>query len=249
MHEDERLLIGGLQRIAFKTIRNIAQSENYNQYIKALGILEHMSEGMALANIQPYSDDIACLKEMIDLEISTSEASNLIPKYVQTLFHHYLMKKTKILINLFNWNTHCFGYYEHLGGKGYGYKKFSKLFGYNESESMFDFSLFIKIFPNVKAITVANFGAKGTRPSLKLSQDFVAKMFDYFKCLSTSSKSLSLSRFEIIVPKSSINEFIESNQNKFEKSGWTLKDDKWVDEGIFSFLPPQKMLLIQKMSK
>ena len=249
VHEDERLLIGGLKHFPFETIRNIAQSENYDQYIKILNILHTMVNAVGLDGIQPRAEDILCLKRMIDVEIGAcSSFTSSVPKYVQTLFHHFLMKKVEIIINLIFWQAHYLGYIKHLDGKVYGYKKFAKLFGYNKFGPKIDFGLFIKLFPNLVTFTIADFQISRVNPSIELSQEFAARMVGYIEYLNKSSKSLSLSRFQIIQPSSPIIEFIESNKYVFEQKGWKLKKDVWVHGSTFSNLGPQPMLLIEKMS-
>ena len=248
VHEDERLLIGGLYRMQFSTIRNIAQSENYYQHVRVLTIMEQMIIGVSIAGTEPCADDVVCLKQMMNSEIS-GENSISIPNYVQTLFHHFVMKKTEIVINLLAWNVHFSKYYKHIDMNVYGYKKFAKLFGYKVSRPMIDFKLFIELFPNLASFTICHVSVGVAHTSIGLSHEFVAKMFECFEYLDKSSSSLSFRRFEIIKPSSSINEFIENNGYKFRKNGWRLKNDKFVGKELYADVGVQQMLLIEKLNR
>ena len=250
VQEDERLLIGGLSPLMFETIRNIAQSENYSQFIKSLNILGIMITGSAMQEMEPSSGDVESIKAMMNGEIGVGdESDNLIPKYIQTFFHHFLMKKTEIAINFYDWNIHLYPSSKLQPVVRYGYKKFNKLFGYSKSEMSFDFALFVKLFPNLKVFTIGNFVVGKAFPSIKLSYDFVIKMFECIEYLNASSKSLAFSRFQIIKPGSSINEFIQSMMNQFELNGWKLKSDIFVDEGLHAHLGSPEMLVIEKVNK
>ena len=246
VHEDERLLIGGLQHMAFDTIRNIPQSHNYGQYIKVLTILDNMIKGWRLPGVEPCKNDVISLHRMINYELDVSD-ENSIPPYIKTLFHHFLIKKTEIVINLADWKQHFFKYYEDYDFNAYGFKKFAKLFNYNRDELMIDIDLFSKLLPNAEVFTIGDFEVGQAFPSIDLSNNFGAKMLDCIECMSKSSKALSLSRIEIIKPISTINKFIENYQNRFEKYGWKLKNDVFTGEGIYSHLGSQQMLLIQKI--
>ena len=248
MHEDERLLIGGQTILQFETIRNIAQSENYTQYIKVINILDSMVKGLGVAGIQPRFEDARRLKQMMNLELGAGgENDNSVPHYVQSLFHHFLMKTTEMVINLAIWGVHFFGYYEHIDMNGYGYKKFGKVFGFDDSEKLFDFKMLMKLFPNLVVLTIGDFEVGNAIPSIDLSSDFVLKVFECIEYLNTASSSLSFSRFEIIKPKSSITEFIKSMKDEFEMNGWKLKIETFVGKGIISDVGSQEMLLIEKM--
>ena len=249
VHEDERLLIGGLSPFSFETIRNIAQSENYTQFIKVLNILDQMVKGVCLAGIKPCSDDAKCLREMINVEIGIADQTDtFVPKYVQALFHHFLMKKTEIMINLDDLKDHFVKYYEDWDFNAYGYRKFAKVLGYDHNSRLIDFNLFIKLFPNLIVFTFGDFQAGPVQHSTDLSFDFVLKIFECIEYLQKSSKALSFCRFEIVKPKSSINSFIQSMKDQFEVNGWKLKNVMFVGKGKWSHLESTEMLVIEKMS-
>lgn len=249
VHEDERLLIGGVGVLQFETIRNIVQSENYTQYVKALNIMDQMMKGVALAGIKPCSDDVVCLKGMMKFEIDVgAENHSFVPKYIQSLFHHFLTKKTEIFINLSSWKNHFSSYYHDFDLNIYGYKKFGELFGLTDGEGIIDFTLLIKLFPNLKVFTVGDASPGEVSPSLELSYDFVVKMLECIEYLNKSS-SAPFCRFEIIRPASSIDDFIQSVKNEFEMNGWTLKNGTFMGKGIFSEIRSIEMLSIEKLKK
>ena len=245
VHEDERLLIGGLARLEFETIRNLAQSENYSKYIKVLNILESMAAGLGLDGMKPRPTDVICLQEMINFEVGAEVKNIMIPKYVQTLFHHFLMKRTEIIINLYLWDYHFWQYFEDFDENIYGYKKLSKIFKYNQKKSMVDLMLFIKLFPNAEMFTIAKSEITTVYPSINLTNDFVVKLLEIIEYVNKSSSSLS--RIEIVKPASSIIQFIQNQKQKFEQNGWILKYDMFVGQGFYAFIGSQEMLLIEKM--
>ena len=247
VHEDERLLIGGLHCLEFTTIRNIAQSENYTQYIKILNILDNMILGLTLPGMKPNDADVKGLQQLINLEGDGYENQNSIPKYVQSLFHHFVMKQNEVVINLLRWNNHYVRYYEQIDTNVYGYKKFAKLFSYNHSERMIDFNIFIKLFPNLITLIIGDFNPRGVNDSIDLSNDFILKIFECIEYLNKSSSTSSFTRFEIVKPSSSITDFIHCMQDQFEINGWRLKKEVFVGKGIFSRLPNVEMLSIEKI--
>ena len=201
VHEDERLLIGGMSSLKFETIRNIAQSENYTQFVKVLNILDKMVKGISLGDIKPRSDDVVSLRQMINFEIGVCDNNeHHIPAYIQKLFHHFVMKKTEIIINLLVWEDHFIAYYKDYDMNVYGYKKFRKLLGYDNSEWMIDFILFVKLFSNLEVFTIWKSVVGGVKPSMQLSHDFAEKILECIEFVNKSSKSLSFCRFEIVKP-------------------------------------------------
>ena len=226
------------------TIRKIDPCENYSEYIEALNILDFMVRGYRLPVIRPNKDLIAVLKQIIKFEVDSVD--NGIPKYVQALVHHFLIKRTQIIINLGDWRRH---YIERwLGEANYGYKKVGHLFGYDDQDGTVDFELFIKLFPNTKVFSVINIeSATKANPSIDLSYGFILKILKCIVCLNCSSKAVSCSRFKIIKPLSSMNEFVQNNKQKIENKGWKLKTAKFDGKGVWSNFNQESMLLIEKM--
>ena len=247
VHEDERLLLGGLEALQFATIRNIAQSENYTQFVKVLNLLDQIIKGVGVGAIPPSFDDVTRLREMINVETAGNHDKNFIPVYVQTLFHHLLMNKKEITINLRTWAKHLIFYNKESGHNVYGYKRFGELFGFEATTKMIDINFFIKLFRNVAVFTIGDFGIGHIAPSVSLSYDFVEKVFECIEYVNESPSVLSLHRIEILKPSSSINEFIESMGNEFEVNGWELRNATFVGKGLHSSLGSAEMLLIEKL--
>ena len=246
VHENERLFVGGMAPCQFKTIRNVAQSENYSQYVKVLKILDRMVVGYRIPGIKPSQAEFAGLQEIINFEVEGIDTG--IPRYIQKLVHHFLIKKPQIIINLGDWTQHFIC--EWAGKNSYGYKKFLRLFSYDDQDRTFNFVLFLKLFPNTKVFTIINIESPTkANPSINLSYNFAVKILKCVDYLDTSSVSLSCSRFEIIQPASSINGFIENHKDKFENKGWTLKQEYFVGKGVWTAFNSEKMLLIEKKNQ
>ena len=248
VHEDERLLIGGLVDLQFETIRNIRQSENYSQYIKALNILGEMVKGYRLGNIKPHRRDVAVLEQIIKFEANGNGSG--IPKYIQTFIHHFVSKITQIMINYGDWRHHEID----MPGWGfdfYGFKKVSHLFTGNDGRSMIDFSLFMKLLPNAKVFCIGDFdeaSAANVNTFMNLSSNFTVKIMECIDILNKSSLSLSCSRFEIIKPSTSIYQYIQNNKKIFGNKGWKLKSDKFHGRYGFRMKLPEEMLVIEKIT-
>ena len=222
VHENERLLIGGLDPLEIEAIRNIPLSQNYSQYIKVINIFGDFKDGMALLGIKPNGRDVLRLASLIDSELNVSAEESDVPAYIQALFHHFLTKQTQILINPDHLNQHFIFYFESFGMSSYGYQKFQKLF---MVEDVINFVLFIKLMRNLKVLTVLDANARGVEQSIEINSKFAASIFSCIEHLSSSFSSLSFSRFEIVRPKTKINEFIEKYQEKFVTKGWKLKKE------------------------
>ena len=241
MHEDERLLIGGLDHLRIETIRNIPQSENYGQYIKVINIFKHMKDGMGLLGMKPHIDDVSCIKSMIDCELDIDFKQET-PPYIQTLFHHFLNKQTGVLLNTHFWNEHFMFHYKEYKADLYGYKKFAKLFMKN---GIINFSLFIRLMPNVKVITIGLITPGQAYAGLALSaelSDAILLCTDYME---TSSKLCLFCKFQIVKPASSINLFIEQYADKFLNKGWIIKKESFF-EPKFN-ISNEEMLCIEKL--
>ena len=246
VHENERLFIGGLTHLQINTIRNIPLSENYCQYIKVINILKHVVEGMGLLGIKPSESDVSCLDSLFNCELSV-DGDSVIPGYIQTLFHHFVTKQAQFSINPTYLNTH-FGYHSKTFNEdAYGYKKFQRIF---MEKGVINFFLFIQLMPNLKVFTVLDVrgsenGAKAF-PSIDLNETFYDLVSLCVDCLSSSFSSLSFSRFEIVKPKTSINQFVQQYQNEFLTKGWNVTNSTFGKQeyGIYGV----EMLLIEKLT-
>ena len=244
VHEDERLLIGGLQSLQFETIRNIKQSEDYDQYIKTLNIMHCMLTGYRTSGIKPDGTDMEVLQQIIDFKVDGVDTG--IPKYMQSFIRHFLSRVTYIVINLGDWKMHFIDYW--MGLRNYGFKKFAKIFSYNEEDGTFNFELLMKLFTNTTVVTVINVESPTkANPSMKLTDNFAVNLRKCIDFLNTGSVSSSCSRFEIVKPSSSTNAFIEKNKNEFENKGWKLKYERFNGTDVWAKFNKEKMLLIEKL--
>ena len=242
IHEDERLLIGGSVVLEIETIRYIPDNHNYRQYIKVINIFKHIFEGAALLGIKPISDDVTCLSSLIDAEFEKVSDKN-IAHYVQTLFHHFLMKQTQIIFNFSQWNKHFIDHYDGYNMDIYGFSKFKTIF--MEKEEI-NFLLFIKLLPNLRTFIIGDLYVGGADSSIPLSLEFTSNILSCISYFDLSLSSLSFNSFQIIKPSSSINQYIQQNQNKFLNQGWKLKFDTFNEEKRYN-IKGEEMLVIQKL--
>ena len=243
VHEDERLLIGGLDALQMETIRNIPQSENYNQFVRIINIFGRMITAMGLLGFKPHTNDASCFGSMIRCELAVEDSTTFMPLYIKTLFHHFLMKQTDVLLNMNYWDRHFIVNYKKFKMDLYGYQRLKQIFMKNE---MINFNLFIRLLPNVKMVTVGHFLPGKAKPSIALSPKFSMSIFSCIDYLNSSSKSLSFSRFAIVQPLSPIHEFIEEYQDQFLHKGWKLKRDTF-DKAQFG-IKGVEMLSIEKVT-
>ena len=241
VHEDERLFIGGRDRLQMGTIRNIPQSENYHQFVKIINMFGRMITGMGLLGIKPLQGDAACFGSMIKCE-TAEENGKFMPLYIKRLFHHFSMKQTHVLLNMYCWDKHFMMNYKIFKLNVYGYQRLKQNFMKNE---MIDFNLFIKLFPNMKLLTVGHFLNGKTRPSIALSPEFSISILSCIDSLKSASTSLSFSKFEVVEPSSSIYKFIEEYQNQFLQRKWKLKRDEFAKPEFG--IKGAEMLTIYKM--
>ena len=247
VHEDERLLIGGLNKLHMETIRNVPDSENYVQYVKIINIFGRILNGAALVGIKPNTDDVSCFRTMIVSQVGGGQIQekDSIPEYVQTLFQHFLQKQTEIMFNPGLFLHDHIKYEKMFGCNIYGFKKLKNLFMNQETVN---FIAFIKLLPNIETFSVGHVRISGAAPSIALSHDFMTSILKCLDYLNTSTRSLSFSKFEIIRPTSSINHFIETNQHTFLQKGWTLRKSVFVGEGLYSNMQSDEVLSIEKLT-
>ena len=237
--EDERLFIGGGQALEMRTIRYIPDQEDYHQYVKVINILDNMIDGVALLGIKPLLVDLVCMERLIGAEVGGVIDINT-PKYVQTLFHHFLIKQTQIMFITWVWEEQVLYHEEDRGMTVYGFSKFRKIF---MEKKEINFLLFIKLLPNLQTFIVGCLGVGQAGPSIPLSSEFTSNILECISYLNASS--LSFDSFKIIKPSSSINEYIEQNKHKFESKGWVIKSDTFVDQEGYD-IKGEEMLVIQK---
>ena len=100
---------------------------------------------------------------------------------------------------------------------------------------------------NLKVLTVMDDRTDRVEESIDLSDSFCDSIFLCIDYLSSSSSlsSLSFYRFEIVKPKTSINQFIKKYKNQFENKRWKLENKLFVRKE--RAIKGAQMLLIEKM--
>merc|ERR1711971_1260036 len=87
---------------------------------------------------------------------------------------------------------------------------------------MGDFTVFVKLMPNLKRINMYN--GKPYAPSIELDTAVVGNLLQTLDIIGDSeSLSESFETINIVKPKTDISGFIEQNQSLFQGKGWTLK--------------------------
>merc|ERR1712241_321947 len=103
-------------------------------------------------------------------------------------------------------------------GKNLGYKRMSPLFC-NADVSSLDFTVFVKLMPNLKRISL--FNKKPYAPSIELDTAVVGNLLQTLDIIRDSaSLSESFETINIVKPKTDISQFIEQNQSVFQEKGW-----------------------------
>ena len=223
INENERFLIGGMDKIEFTTIRDIVNSLNYQLPIKVMTILTHMVQGYQLLGIAPSAKDVSTLSRIIDA-ISDEKKRASIPTYVYDLFIHFFQKQENMLINWNDWTHHKIQYVEAFKFYGYGYKKFHKYF-VNSTDSdnlVLKYSIFVGIMPNLSTFTLFD----ATEPGkLNKSISLTSKFADELKTCISILDNVSFSpfkHFQFVEPNGNIKEFINAHENGFKTKGWEL---------------------------
>merc|ERR1711971_654756 len=87
---------------------------------------------------------------------------------------------------------------------------------------MGDFTVFVKLMPNLKRISL--FNKKPYVSSIELDTAVVGNLLQTLDIIGESeSLSVSFEAINIVKPKTDISGFIEQNQSLFQEKGWTLK--------------------------
>eukprot|EP01084_Bolivina_argentea_P136900 241119_1 len=240
--EDEKLWIGGLQYFRFKTIRNMQPTpkQNYGLYVQALTMFHYMIEAWHWKGSVIKTKYCKALKLMITEEISENilkEIPSKTPKYILKLWHHFLSKIKNVEIKWGFMNTEVVD----KDKKRYGYKAFTSLFCNAEC---LNFSIFLKILPNVETIDLQHRGRKTTpwKPTIELNEHFISEILSSISYVNnTASLRSSFKSFNIFNPISNITDFININNNKFiiKRIDVSL-DKKALKEGIKKFYKNKK---------
>merc|ERR1712228_283073 len=122
-NENERFFIGSLQRFTFETIHYLPLKEDYQIFIRVIGILMTMIIGYPYVISAIKQKDFNILSILISDHINDKK-SEKIPFYVHNLFKHIVQNVNKIHLNMAWMNRHK----EAVEWNQFGYQKLKSLF-------------------------------------------------------------------------------------------------------------------------
>ena len=247
--EEECLYIGGLLRMAFKTIRNIPQNLNYESYIAPITMLNDMITGCPITIRKPLKKDCKYMNKLIfdecgDDTIGLFDKMKVIkaktPTFINSLFHHFCVNVTELHINLNHMNKE--NVYKNTQ---FGYKVYKSIF-YSDGDA-FDARILVKLFQKVEKFAVFNCYSplRGYESSMDLNDRFSVNLISTLKLLNNLSSTFKLEYLIFVKPSSSISTFIKSNQQKFKSLKWSLsqntfKHSFWRDCKDCLYIQPLK---------
>merc|ERR1712228_622045 len=122
-NENERFFIGSLQHFTFETIHYLPLKENYQIFIRVIGILMEMIRGYPYNISAIKQSDFNILSILISDHINDKK-SEKIPFYVHNLFKHIVQNVNKIHLNMEEMNCDK----EYADDQCFGYQKLKPLF-------------------------------------------------------------------------------------------------------------------------
>merc|ERR1712228_727818 len=122
-NENERFFIGSLHEFTFETIHYLPLKENYEIFIRVIGILMRMIDGWPYEISAIKQKDFKTLSVLISDHINDTH-SEKIPFYVHNLFKHIVQNVNKIHLNMFMMNFDK----EYAKQNAFGYQKLKSLF-------------------------------------------------------------------------------------------------------------------------
>ena len=122
-NENERFFVGSLQYFTFETIHYLPLKENYQIFIRVIGILMYMIDGWPYRISAVKQSDFNILSVLISDQINDNK-SEKIPFYVHNLFKHIVQNVNKINLNMENFEFHK----EYAKYKQFGYQPLKSLF-------------------------------------------------------------------------------------------------------------------------
>merc|ERR1712228_564478 len=222
-NENERLFIGSLQPFTFETIHYLPLNEDYEIFIRVIGILMVMIRGW------PYTISAIKQKNFNNLSVLISDhindkKSDKIPFYVHNLFKHIVQNVNKIHLNMaeMNWEGNA-------KWNQFGYQKLKSLFfvddhvNYSKLCQIFDYKL--------QQIVITDIPAWKFNQSIHLNFSFLEEIVFGIRAINKNVALKSVFNEILIVnPFEDINQFIADNQALFVENGWQLKKTNYKDE-------------------
>ena len=239
--ENERLFIGGLQMLQFMTIRNVERDRNFAPWIRPLTHLDTMIRGWPAVEMGlPSEKHLEKLQELVSLEVdgvSTGEP------YVDRLFHHFAANVEFIDINL---AIHAMSQFL-LDGQDrvmYGYRHWRSMWfkDVDDDESV-DICFFLRVFKNLKTLTVSRWSGYGWMRSIALDKSFMESIIDAVDLMNDDEDpSADLNELIVMDPDLTESNFdnlqemvTDYNQTMFGFLGWEMKQITYRRSDIPSF--------------
>merc|ERR1712228_149765 len=222
-NENERLFIGSLQPFTFETIHYLPLNEDYEIFIRVIGILMVMIRGW------PYTISAIKQKNFNNLSVLISDhindkKSDKIPFYVHNLFKHIVQNVNKIHLNMAEMNCHD----EYAKNGCFGYQKLKPLFFVDDQVN---YAKLCQIFDNkLQQIVIFNNGYGKFVESIHLNFPFLKQiLFGIYTINKNVALKSVFNEILIVNPFEDINQFIANNQALFVDNGWKLKKTNYQD--------------------
>ena len=248
--ESERLFIGGLQMLQFMTIRNVQRDRNFAPWIRPLTHLDTMIRGWPAVEMGlPSEEHLEKLQELVSLEVdgvSTGEP------YIDRLFHHFAANVDFIDINLAVNAISQYVLDEH-DRVYYGYRHWRAMwFEDIEDDESLDICFFLRVFKNLKTLTVSRWGGYGWMPSIAVGGRFMESIIAAVELMNNERISCAdLEELIVINPDLTESNYenlegivMDYNQTLFGYLGWEMKQITYRRSDTPSFGKCEQSVLI-----
>ena len=228
--------MGGLQRLIFKSVRDIPTNSNYSKFIEPISMLQSIIRGNPTWLRQPVMRDVRYLFHlMVDIiginkyeSIGNSFTNFGIKKFEQkpkplfitNLFKHFVVNVEEIRFELDNM------FHATFGSTQFGYKVFQPLL-FNSRGSKLNISLLVALFSNLKRFILFHQPRNDYIPSINLDDEFLMDILGAISVVQERNTKLTLEYFVITYPKDPVSDFIDTNSDKFTALNWRLYSDSW----------------------
>ena len=220
--------------LQFTTIRNVHSfpTKNYAPYIRPLTHLDTMIWGYPAVELGlPSEEDLGKLEKLVDSEVngvSTGEP------YIDRLFHHFAANVEFIDINL---SIHALADFVIVYVKGiedrsvHGFKHWRSLWfrDIDDDESL-DICFFLRVFKNLKTLTVSRWFEFGWMQSIAIHLQFMESIISAVELMNGNDLLTSFEELIVIDPDLTDSKFenldemaTHYNQTVFKGSGWGMK--------------------------
>merc|ERR1712228_247873 len=223
-NENERFFIGSLQRFTFETIHYLPLKENYEIFIRVIGMLMEMITGYPYHISAIKQSDFNILSILISDHINDKK-SEKIPFYVHNLFKHIVQNVNKIHLNMFMMDID-----EEYAEEGcFGYQKLKSLFFVDEQVN---YSKLCQIFDNkLQQIVITNIPRDVFNQSVNLNFSFLEEIVFGIRAINKNvALKFVFNEILIVNPFEDINQFIADNQALFVENGWKVKKTNYKNE-------------------